>query len=122
MLQEYEGLTNKIHELQIREQELQEHLFSEFIPIESPVPPYDYQVLPVPGDQLLQPCVPAGTSAGNVENVEKGAMKNMVKAYLPNKQTTTVKVVFLMIMKYLQLYILDFEILNVFKDIYALFT
>lgn len=88
VLQEYEGLTNKIHELQLREQELQEHLSSEDLPADSPLQQED-QLDPV-DHEPQPPCLPPSFQGGNMDAADKGTMRNMVKAYLPNKQITTV--------------------------------
>lgn len=87
-LQEYEGLTNKIHELQLREQELQEHLSSEDLPADSPFQPDDR--LDPADHEPPPPQYPPSVPSGSTDATDKGTMRNMVKAYLPNKQITTV--------------------------------
>ena len=112
-LQEYDCLTNKIHELQLKEQELQEQLSNERA---SPPPAVQLPLLPSEGDHQnhdtpiltpnsssgnlpgsLPPGIPSG--AGPVpalvhsapsNNPPRSPMKTMVKALLPNQQKTAV--------------------------------
>ncbi|CAH1785024.1 unnamed protein product [Owenia fusiformis] len=120
-LQEYEALTDKIHELQLKEQELMEQTSDER---SSPIPtlsPQDMDSPPLPRKTSLEehqifsqvssppphPGTPLfmtpNTSSSNLQNLQnfdklttpiapKSPMKQMLKAYLPNHQITTVTI------------------------------
>ena len=113
-VQEYEGLTNKIHELQLREQELQDQLGNEHSRSPSPTdyhPPAfggdgdDETVFPMPDnshDATTPPLtidsftrdVTPNNSSGNLlaspQLPPRSPLRNMIKAYLPNQQKTAV--------------------------------
>ena len=93
--QEYETLTNKIHRLQEREQQLQEQLSfldeesGQVSPTMAPETELDYHF--GGGDWAHVPSattseMSAGRSAQNLEM----PLRNAIKAYLPNKQISTV--------------------------------
>ena len=102
MLQEYEALTTKIHNLQLREEELQEMLISEQA---SPAP---FPMPPDPGPPQWVEMEPLtltpNSSSGNLQLNATGvmqqaqgspllgpkSMKNVVKVRLPNDQKTAV--------------------------------
>ena len=108
LLQEYEGLTTKIHELQQREEELQDMLISEQAsPTPSPTPP---EPGPPPQWGDVEPLtLTPNSSTGNLQlNATGGpvmlamqqsqgspllgpkSMRNVVKVRLPNDQKTAV--------------------------------
>jgi len=113
-IQEYEGLTNKIHELQMREQDLQESLICDDVVPEPDEPNYSFLQTMTPQEQhgdmfrwldadlaMPQVCVtPVISPTGSFGNPTSGPsspcyphsspIKNMVRAYLPNQQTTSV--------------------------------
>ncbi|ELT97372.1 hypothetical protein CAPTEDRAFT_217324 [Capitella teleta] len=113
-IQEYEGLTNRIHELQLREQLLQDKLGSDSLG-ESPSPTeephyeisthtigvdsgYDSTAFPYPNDSLLlasTPLVTPNSSSGNLlasPQMPRSPLRNMIKANLPNQQKTCIQV------------------------------
>lgn len=114
--QEYEGLTTRIHELQLREQQLQDQLGSEQSHSPSstedegdgPMTSSDYEgggtAFPIPplSDSTLSaqdntPMVTPNSSSGNLLSSPKqtrSPLSSMIKAYLPNQQKTCVSLCF----------------------------
>ena len=93
-LQEYEGLTNKIHELQLREMELQEHLKSDST--DSSQPLADAMMPPQPPaidspDAIFQMDLEQAASEHSLQAKGGVQLRNTVKAYLPMKQITSVR-------------------------------
>ena len=103
MVQEYEGLTNKIHDLQMREQQLNEVLFDYQHAAEAAASAADAAgavLMMSPGDPWgsMSPAAadlphPASTSdedSSATSSSGKTPMRGIVRAYLPKKMTTVV--------------------------------
>lgn len=79
-LKEYEGLTNKIHELQLKQQELQESLVDDDdLIVSQNYEPDDVSTISLP-------------SVPNSSLNSKSPLRNTVKCYLPNKQISSIQV------------------------------
>lgn len=103
-LEEYEILTNKIHRLQEREQQLQEQLSfldeesGQVSPSTAPETELDYHFgggdwAPAPSSTTTSATSAAGDcQAGYMVHNLETPLRNAIKAYLPNKQISTLKV------------------------------
>jgi len=78
LLQEYEGLTNKIHELQLKQQELQESITD------------DDDLIVSQNDEQDDVSMISLPNVPNNSLNSKSPMRNTVKCYLPNKQISSV--------------------------------
>ena len=92
--QEYEGLTNKIHDLQMREQQLHEVLFDYQHP--APAAPADDSMLMMGDSSGMQSPgavdMPPTSTLQDEDTTASGKvpMRGIVRAYLPKKMTTVV--------------------------------
>jgi hypothetical protein len=105
-LQEYEGLTNKIHELQLKEQNLQDQIGScEDLDIQDDGQVVDERLHQLIHDQnYVEPgggTIPHNNSSTSLvgpkdditnspQMPHRSPMKAFIKAFLPNQQKTTV--------------------------------
>lgn len=104
LLQEYDWLTKKVHELQLKEQDLLEQLSNErSSPINTPVdtPPGDIPhvfptVTPSPETTPNLPGIPQTpvtapvTGQGSPHLAQRSPLRTALKAFLPNHQKTVV--------------------------------